>query len=400
MNIMLEAQEIGTLRRRNKILTLLVMSCFALSLAFLGYGFDYLMGRIKGLQVVTIPVAFVFVGSLLYNLVNGLNERLFRNSPHAIEDPAGEAEYEKNKILIWMAWTTFLVLVWELSFLGQHIFGAPRPLLVLSETSPYGLLAGGALGIGAAFSTLQWGAYSILQSVEAQPADNTFEADALLLGVVEEICRTAAIPMPATLIVPDEAPNAFAVGRSPKHASLVVSQGLIENLTRDEIKGVIAHEISHIRSYDIRPRTAVTALFGSAILLSHGVENLALPKVGGVKRVLLLMFWIASFLAVPAARTALIVLTFRHREYLADASAAKLTQDPRALAAALLKIQQSAGSSIMIKGNVAHLCIIDPLNGAANSKEGWLADLLATHPPTTKRILVLESMVPRRAPHE
>jgi heat shock protein HtpX len=235
--------------------------------------------------------------------------------------------------------------------------------------------------------------------VEAQPADSTFEADALLLDVVEEICRTAAIPMPATFIVPDEAPNAFAVGRSPKHASLVVSQGLIENLTRDEIKGVVAHEISHIRSYDIRPRTAVTALFGSAILLSHGVENLALPKVGGVKRVLLLMFWIASFLAVPAARTALIVLTFRHREYLADASAAKLTQNPRTLAAALLKIEQGAGSSIMIKGNVAHLCIIDPLNGAANSKEGWLADLLATHPPTTKRILVLESMVPSRAPH-
>jgi heat shock protein HtpX len=398
MSIVLEAQEIGTLKRRNKILTLLIMSCFALSLALLGCGFDYLMGRMKGLQVLTIPVAFVFVGSLLYNLVNGLNERLFRSSPHAIGDPAGEAEYEKNKILLWMAWTTLLVLVWELSFLGQHIFGAPKPLLVLSETSPYGLLAGTVLGVGAAFSALQWGAYSILQSVEAQPADRTFEADSLLLGVVEETCKTAAIPVPATFIVRDEAPNAFAVGRSPKHASLVVSQGLIEDLTRDEIKGVIAHEISHIRSYDIRARTVVTALFGSAILVSHGVETLALPKVAGVKKVLLLIFWIASFLAVPAARVALIVLTFRHREYLADASAAVLTQNPHALTEALLKIEQGAGSSVMIKGNVAHLCIIDPLNGAANSKEGWIADLLATHPPTPKRILALESMVPSHNP--
>jgi len=117
--------------------------------------------------------------------------------------------------------------------------------------------------------------------------------------------------------------------------------------------GLLPSRRPRLSLFQMRLRTAVTALFGSAILLSHGVENLALPKVSGVKKVLLLIFCVASFLAVPAARVALIVLTFRHREYLADASAAGLTQNPRAPARALRKIEQAAGSSIMIKGNVA-----------------------------------------------
>jgi heat shock protein HtpX len=394
MNLTLEAQDATGAKRRNKVLTVLVMACFAGSFALVGYGFDYLMGKFRSMQLVTIPVVIVYVGSLLYNLVNGLNDRLSAGSTIAGLDPEGEAEHEKNKVFLWLAWITFVVLVWEVSFLGQSFWGKPKAFLIAVETSPYGVMVGALLGVGTAFSSLQWGAYSILRSMTTAFPDQTSEGDRLLVKSVKEISMAAGIPAPSVFIVPDDAPNAFSLGRSPNHASLVVSEGLLEKLSLEELHGVLAHEMSHIRNYDIRPRTAVTALFGSAILLSSGIENLALPRAGGVKRIFLLTFWFASLLFVPVARAALVILTFRHREYVADASAALLTHKPRALAAALTKIEQGVGSSMMIKGNVAHLCIIDPFNGSANSKEGWFADIVATHPPTSKRVMLLESMVP------
>ena len=266
MNLTLEAQDATGAKRRNKVLTVFVMVCFAFSFALFGYGFDYLMGKFGSFQLVTIPVAIVYVGSLLYNLVSGVNDRLSANSANADLDPQGEAEHEKNKIFLWMAWTTFVVLVWELSFLGQSFFGKPRALLIVVETSPYGVAVGTFLGICTAFTSLQWGAYSILRSMTTALPDQTSDSDRLLVKSVREISKAAGIPAPCVFIVPDDAPNAFSLGRSPKHASLVVSEGLLEKLSPEEVNGVLAHEISHIRNYDIRPRTEVTALFGSAIL--------------------------------------------------------------------------------------------------------------------------------------
>ena len=400
MSFLLEARHVGEQRRRNKIMTLLVMGCFALSFTFLGYTFDYLMGTFNNFQVITIPVAAVIIISISFNLIDGLNERFFAQSP---ED---DIQYYSNKATIWMASTAFIVTVWmvsyELAYIDPHTFGKTKALIVLGETSPYGVMVGGLLGVGAAFSTLQWGAYSILRSVEAAPADGSFEGDRRVLSAVEEVSKAAGIPAPAVFIVQDDAPNAFAIGRSPRHASIVVSQGLLEALSPEEIEGVVAHEISHIRSYDIRLGTAATALFGSVALLTHwaklatskgGTAALALPKIRSVRKILLLVFWLLSLFVVPLVTYALVVLTFRHREYLADASAAELTHDPDALARALTKIEQAVGTSTMLRRNTAHLCIIDPMNRAFNSKEGWFADILATHPPTAKRIFALESMV-------
>jgi heat shock protein HtpX len=222
-----------------------------------------------------------------------------------------------------------------------------------------------------------------------------------VIEIAEEVCKTAGIPTPQIFVVQDDTPNLFSIGRSPKHASLIVSQGLIENLSPDEIKGVVAHEISHIRTYDIRIRTAVTALFGSVLLLTHWSTpaamkttsvGLSLPKIRSFRKILVFAFWAVSLLIIPVVTYLLIILTFRHREYLADASAAELTQNPDALAHALATIESASGSATILRGNVAHLCIIDPLNRALNVKDGWLADLLATHPPTAKRIFVLRSM--------
>jgi heat shock protein HtpX len=126
--------------------------------------------------------------------------------------------------------------------------------------------------------------------------------------------------------------------------------------------------------------------------MKGGSASLGISRIGGARKLLVLAFWLFSLLVVPIVTYVLVVLTFRHREYLADASAAELTQDPNALARALATIEHAAGKATVLRGNIAHLCIIDPLNRVFNTKDGWLADLLATHPPTAKRLLVLQSM--------
>jgi heat shock protein HtpX len=400
MNLVLEARNTAAQKRANKIQTVLVMTGFSLSFALLGYLFDYTMTAFNNYQLLTVPVAAVLVISLFFNCLDGLNERLSDRG-----DPASTVDYYSNKVTIWMASTSFIVIVWmvyrELAYIEPHRFGTSTGLLVLRETSPYGLIVGASLGVSAAFSALQWGAYSVLRAVEAVPVDRTFEGDRQVIDIVGEVSKAAGIPAPRVLVVQDDTPNLFSIGRSPKHASLVVSQGLIENLSPAEIKGAVAHEISHIRSYDIRIRTAATALFGSVLLLTHWSKpaalkrasaGLALARIRGVRKLLVLAFWLVSLLVVPVATYALVVLTFRRREYLADASAADLTRDPDSLAHALAKIEHAAGEATILRGNIAHLCIIDPLNRALNAKEGWLADLLATHPPTAKRIFLLQSM--------
>lgn len=400
MNLILESRNVPAQKRKNKIQTLLIMSGFSVSFALLGYLFDYMMLTFNNYQLLTVPVAVVIVISLFFNCLDGLNERFSDR-----DDPDGGVEYYSNKLTLLMASTSFILISWmffrELAYIDPHTFGKSRALLVIGKTSPYGLIVGVCLGVGAAFSTLQWGAYSILRAVGAAPADRAFEGDRRIIEIVEDVSKTAGIPAPRVFVVRDDTPNLFSIGRSPKHASIIMSQGLIEGLSPGEIKGVVAHEISHIRSYDIRIRTAATALFGSVVLLAHwsklaaiksGSAALALPKIRGMKRLLVLAFWLVSLLVVPVVTYVLVILTFRHREYLADASAAELTRDPDALAHALATIEHEAGNATVLRGNIAHLCIIDPLNRAFNEKEGWLANLMATHPPTAKRILVLQSM--------
>jgi heat shock protein HtpX len=408
MNIFLEAQDVGEQRRRNKLLATLVMGGFALSFALLGYGFDYVMGTFNSYQLITIPVALVLVGSLVFNFVNGLNDRFF-----GTRDPDGDRsiDYYSNKIAIWMVLGTFVLITWmffyEVSHVDPRAFGEPRSLFVLGATSPYGLVTGVVLGIGAAFSTLQWGAYSILRSVAASPADRSFVDDQRVVNAVEELSIAAGIKAPSVFIVQDEIPNAFSIGRSPKHASIIVSQGLLEALDDEELRGVIAHEVSHIRSYDIRVRTAVTALFGSVALVSRwtkvaamkgGAPGLALRQIRSGMKALLLVFWILTLAIVPVLTYALVMLTSRHREYLADASAAELTHNPDALIRAMKKIEQSTETSTIFRDNLSHLCFIDPLKRSLNSREGWFADLFSTHPPTAKRIFALQSMPARSTP--
>jgi heat shock protein HtpX len=242
---------------------------------------------------------------------------------------------------------------------------------------------------------------------EASPASLT-EDDALKLrqldNVVEEMSIAAGLPKPKVYIIPDSDPNAFATGRDADHASIAVTRGLLDTVTRDELQGVIAHELSHVRNLDIRLMTVIAAMVGAIALLSDwSSRGLWQGSSGGGSRrgrhkdkdgagIVLLVIWIVAILLAPLIGQMLAMLVSRRREYLADASGAELTRNPLALARALEKIDQAHAPTHAIKRGTAHLCIADPLGKVIGLRQGRVADLLASHPPMANRITALRQM--------
>jgi heat shock protein HtpX len=240
----------------------------------------------------------------------------------------------------------------------------------------------------------------VLRSSAAEPIDPADPRYRQLSNVVDEMTIASGLPRPALYIIPDPDPNAFATGKDPQHASLAVTQGLVDRLSREELQAVVAHEMSHVRNYDIRMMTVVAALIGAVMLLSeYGLRGLWFG--GGRKRSssersggggILFVFWLIAMILAPIIARVLAMAVSRQREYLADASGAELTRNPGALASALQKIDDAVEPTRSIKKGTAHLCIADPLGAAANDREGWMADLFATHPPISRRIVLLKSM--------
>jgi heat shock protein HtpX len=214
----------------------------------------------------------------------------------------------------------------------------------------------------------------------------------------------AGLPRPALYVIPDPDPNAFATGRDPQHASIAVTLGLLDQLSRDELQGVIAHEMGHIRNLDIRLMTVVAALIGTVMLISEYGLRLMRFGVGGKSRksssdkgggglgAMMFVLWLIALILAPFLSRILAMAVSREREYLADASGAQLTRNPAALASALEKIDAAEDPTRAIKKGSAHLCIADPLGRNVNEKEGTFADLFATHPPIRKRITYLRAM--------
>jgi heat shock protein HtpX len=278
-------------------------------------------------------------------------------------------------------------------------------------TVPFGTVAALAIGGGMAWHGYRYGDQSVIRSTRAVPIDQAIaEAapdDRLALrqfqNVLEEMSIAAGLPMPKAYVVPDPDPNAFATGRDPAHASIAVTEGLVRMLTREELQGVVAHEMAHIRNYDIRLMTIVAALVGAIVLLADwsargmrfgGARRMGRGRggKGGGAAVLLIVVWLAAIIVAPLVGRVLAMMVSRQREYLADATAAELTRNPLALAAALARIEGAAAPTVAIKRGSAHLCIADPLGRRVNMREGRLANLFATHPPMPKRIAALRRM--------
>lgn len=261
----------------------------------------------------------------------------------------------------------------------------------------------GALLYGsfAAVSSLVSGAKTVLGSAGAVPIDESNESYRQYINVADEMAIAAGVPRPALYVIPDPDPNAFATGTEPSNATIAVTEGLLSKLTREELQAVVAHEMSHIRNFDIRLMTIVAALIGTVMLLTElGLRTMragAFKSKGGSKKgggggpILLVVFALALVLA-PLISRLLAMAVSRQREYLADASAAELTRNPAALATALTKIDLAAEPTRSIKKGTAHLCIADPLAREVNDREGFLADLFATHPPIRRRVMILSAM--------
>ena len=227
-----------------------------------------------------------------------------------------------------------------------------------------------------------------------------------LVNVVEEMAIASGVPKPRVWVVPDEDPNAFATGRDAESASIAVTEGLLATLSRDELQGVVAHEIAHVRNLDVRLMTLLAGMVGAIALMSDGMGRMLRfggrqgrlggrsggGKSGNPLGVIVLVLWLLTLIVAPVVSRILAMAVSRKREFLADATAAQFTRNPMALAAALEKLAAATEPTRSITRGAAHLCIVDPSPSMLSSRQGFLADVLTSHPPIRQRIIRLEGM--------
>jgi len=222
-----------------------------------------------------------------------------------------------------------------------------------------------------------------------------------LYNVVEGLSIAAGIPTPKCYVIDDTAPNAFAAGRKPETAVICVTTGLLEKLNRVELEGVVAHEMSHIRNYDVRLQTLVVVMAGVVALLSDWMLRSFMWGGGGRRRRgksgsgggegILVLVGLALAVLSPFIATIIQLAVSRKREFLADASSAELTRYPAGLASALRKISADTEPLEAANKATAHLYIVNPLKNLKGGNTG-MNRLFSTHPPIEERIAALEKM--------
>ena len=215
--------------------------------------------------------------------------------------------------------------------------------------------------------------------------------------IVENLCITAGLKMPKLYMINDPSPNAFATGRNQEHAAVAVTSGLRKILDKNELEGVIAHELSHIGNKDILISTIIVILVGFVALMSDFFIRAQFfrgrrdnREGGGQAQMIMMLVGILLAILAPIAATLIQLAISRKREFLADASGALLTRYPEGLASALEKISNSQIPLRRTNKATAHLYISSPLKGGQSA--GWLAKLFMTHPPAEERVKILRGM--------
>ena len=283
---------------------------------------------------------------------------------------------------------TYLIMVLFVVFIGfiSWVFG---------EASGYG---GSYVGIALIFSgvisftSYWWSDKAVLAMTGAKPADPKIHFD--FYTTAENMAIAAGLPKPKLYVINDASPNAFATGRDPEHAIVVASTGILDRLDRTELEGVIAHEMSHIKNFDIRLMAIVTVLVGTiAFIADMFMRNL---WWGGSRRDNnrsggggFLIIGIILAILSPLIATLIKLAVSRKREYLADASAANLTRHPDALADALEKIASDPHPMRNVSSATAHLFISNPFKKESGQ---WFTSLFNTHPPVSERVRILRAM--------
>jgi len=286
-------------------------------------------------------------------------------------------EITKNKIKSALLILLFVAIVVALGFFFSYAFSFGIPGLIL------------AIFIALVISLI--GYYSgdkiALSMSSAKPADK--KNYAYYHNAVEGLAIAAGIPKPELYIIPSKAINAFATGRDPKHSSIAVTEGALEKLSRTELEGVLAHEISHIKNYDIRIMMLTGVLIGIVVIISDFILRSWLWRGNDERKgnlgLILLIIGIALAILSPIIANLINLAVSRRREYLADASGALLTRYPKGLADALRKIKKDT-YEIKTSSATAHLFISNPFKGKS------ISHLFSTHPPIEERIRRLDAM--------
>lgn len=250
-----------------------------------------------------------------------------------------------------------------------------------------GLIFAFIIAIGMNFFSYWYSDKMVLRAYRAQPLDATSAPE--LHSIVSELAHDAHIPMPRLYMIDTDTPNAFATGRNPQHAAVAVTRGIMRICDRDELKGVLGHELSHVINRDILTSSIAATLAGAIMIISSFIKWGAIFGLGGDEErgAGLAELLVMAFLAPFAAMMIQLAIS-RTREYQADASGARLTHHPLYLANALRKLEtanermpmESAGPA------TAHLFIVNPLSAQGLSR------LFSTHPPLEERIKRLEGM--------
>jgi heat shock protein HtpX len=292
-------------------------------------------------------------------------------------------EIASNKRKSWLFITGFLVLIILLGYALSYI--VEMPLLL-----PVAVI----IAVVMSFTSYFYSDKIVLAMSNAKEIKRTDDQE--LYRTVENLAIAAGLPTPKIYLINDQALNAFATGRDPKHAVVAITAGLRSRLTKQELEGVMAHELSHIGNYDIRLSTIIVVLVGIIALLSDWMIRMSIfgrRRNNGGGNPLMLVAIVLALLS-PLAATLIKLAVSRKREYLADASGALLTRYPQGLASALRKIEQDQKPLEVANKATAHLYIINPLKEhlRAGDQIGTFARLFLTHPPTKDRINKLENM--------
>lgn len=286
------------------------------------------------------------------------------------------AANKRNTVLIIAA---FILIVGGLGFLGGALAG---------NTLGYGITT---LVIAGGYATIQYflagsQALSMSGARQIQKADNP-----RLYRIVENLAITTGMPMPKVYIIDDPAPNAFATGTKPEKAVVAATTGLLDIMDDAELEGVMAHELGHVRNYDIRVSLIVFGLVVAVGLIADFFMRLSFFGGGrsngnGGNQILLLVFGLVAAIVAPLVAAVVQAAVSRQREYLADATGAEITRYPDGLARALDKLQQYGRPMRRQNATMAHLYISDPM------KPGLMDRLFSTHPPIPQRIERLHRM--------
>ena len=291
----------------------------------------------------------------------------------------------RNRIRSALLILAALVFAGGIGYLFGYLFGGGLTGLIL------------ALVIAAvmSFASYRYGDRLILRISRAKPADEREYAQ--LHNLVEGLCIAGGLPKPAVYVVPEEAPNAFATGRDPEHASIAVTQGLLDRLNRVELEGVLAHELSHVKNRDVLVNTIAATLVGVVVLMAGWMRwgffwggGRDRGRGGGGNPIILIIAVVAIILAPLGAQLIRFAVS-RRREYLADADGALLSRYPPGLASALRKIAAAPNQMRVANNATAHLWFSQP-SRAVGEGHSRVERLFSTHPPIEDRIRILEEM--------